>query len=305
MGLANFTEKLYRKKQDSRLEKIYSLINTENYSEAYELFETNNLDKYTYRSAESYYLLGLCLEKLNDKASAHEMYKKAMNKQGEDEYSENARAAYERLREHFDGLKNTIPNIPYQFTVRDIGVCINLAQLCYNGSSSAPPDKPAALRWYLRAAEAGSIDAQYKAAVMYYDGDGIPADKGEALRWFLKAAESGNVDAQFYAGTMYYKGEGTDVNMPEALKWYQKSAKRFHTAAQYNVGLMYYKGIGTAADKEMAFRWFQRVLVRENFDIQSAEHYNGEYLPEYITMHLLKKAADQDNQAAIYILMNI
>lgn len=118
--------------------------------------------------------------------------------------------------------------------MRDIGVCISLAQLCYNGSSSAPPDKPAALRWYLRAAEAGSIDAQYKAAILC----------------IMTAMES-------------------------------------------------------RLTKGMAFRWFQYVLARENFDMKSAEHYNGEYLSEYITIYWLKKAADQDNQAAKYILMNI
>lgn len=53
-----------------------------------------------------------------------------------------------------------------------------------------------ALRWYELAAKRGDSDAQMQTAWHYYRSSGCPHNIETAYRWFLKAAEAGEVEAQ-------------------------------------------------------------------------------------------------------------
>jgi hypothetical protein len=44
------------------------------------------------------------------------------------------------------------------------------------------------MKWYTKAAQQGSANAQYRLGMMYYEGKGIPADYVEAYRWIVLAA---------------------------------------------------------------------------------------------------------------------
>ena len=68
----------------------------------------------------------------------------------------------------------------------------------YDEGAGVPEDKSEAVKWYLKAAEEGSIegDVEYILGERYYSGVGVPQDKSEALKWFRKAVELGNEDAQ-------------------------------------------------------------------------------------------------------------
>jgi len=56
-------------------------------------------------------------------------------------------------------------------------------------------DKEAA-KWYLRAAEQGSVKAQLGIAILYESGKGVKKSKEEAIRWYRLAAAQGEQMAQ-------------------------------------------------------------------------------------------------------------
>jgi TPR repeat protein len=69
-------------------------------------------------------------------------------------------------------------------------------------------------------AEKGDADAQFKAGLMYYLGQGVLRDYREALAWFKKAARQNNPYAQYNVGYMHEKGEGTPQDYGEAAKYW-------------------------------------------------------------------------------------
>lgn len=59
---------------------------------------------------------------------------------------------------------------------------------------------------------------------MYHEGHGVKQDYIEAMKWYLKSANKGFIDAYYNLGLMYEEGLGVRKNIPEAIKWYQKAA---------------------------------------------------------------------------------
>ena len=59
-------------------------------------------------------------------------------------------------------------------------------------------NKELAFENYLNAAKAGSVDGQFKAALMYFAGEGTEKNEEQALYWMDKAALSGDEAAQEY-----------------------------------------------------------------------------------------------------------
>lgn len=57
-------------------------------------------------------------------------------------------------------------------------------------------DYAEAVRWYLRAADHGSTDAEYSLGHMYSCGQGVERDYDKALGWFRRAAAHGSADAR-------------------------------------------------------------------------------------------------------------
>eukprot|EP00835_Amoeboradix_gromovi_P002027 NODE_106_length_19857_cov_0.799980.p1 type:complete len:499 gc:universal NODE_106_length_19857_cov_0.799980:17022-18518(+) len=53
-------------------------------------------------------------------------------------------------------------------------------------------------------------------------------DPMESLKWYIKAAEAGNVDAMFTVAEIYYYGKGVDVVVYIAERWYRSAAAKGH-----------------------------------------------------------------------------
>jgi TPR repeat protein len=45
------------------------------------------------------------------------------------------------------------------------------------------------MKWLLKAAEQGHVEAYYILGCMYDEGKGVPQDRAEAVKWFRKAGE--------------------------------------------------------------------------------------------------------------------
>jgi len=81
-------------------------------------------------------------------------------------------------------------------------------------------DEAEALECYLKAAEQGHAEAQYKVGIYYKNGFGVSKDKaravyGEAFEWYRKAAEQGHESSQTVVGD-YYKSGSARAGVPQA-----------------------------------------------------------------------------------------
>ena len=97
-------------------------------------------------------------------------------------------------------------------------------------------------------AESGDVDAQYRLAMLYDDGQGVVADVAHALRWYRRAAERGHSRVQWRLGYAYREGEGVEQNDSEAVRWYRLAAHAGDPAAQFDLARMCEEGRGTCRD---------------------------------------------------------
>lgn len=81
---------------------------------------------------------------------------------------------------------------------------------------------------------------------------------------FLKAGNAGNVNAQTNIGIMFYYGKGKPQNYAESMRWFNKAAMQGNAFAMFNMGVMFYEGQGVARDLVEAYKWF--FLAQERGD---------------------------------------
>ena len=58
---------------------------------------------------------------------------------------------------------------------------------------------------------------------MYYNGRGVKQDDFEAVKWYRKAAEQGTAQAQAQLGFAYILGKGVQFNKSLAKEWFGKA----------------------------------------------------------------------------------
>ena len=119
----------------------------------------------------------------------------------------------------------------------DTGAELNLAYIYAIGKKYQD-----AAKWFRRAADHGSADAEYLLGTLYLEGKGVTKSPGEAARWFRNAAEQGHAGAEYSLGTLYAGGLGVGKSPAEAARWYRKAAEQGHAEAENNLGQAYCEG---------------------------------------------------------------
>ncbi len=77
-----------------------------------------------------------------------------------------------------------------------------------------------------QAAENGDADAANKLGVWYEKGKfGLPRDANAAVRWYRRAADGGSLLAMHNLGDCYLNGVGVLANPAHAYAWYKKTAE--------------------------------------------------------------------------------
>jgi len=112
------------------------------------------------------------------------------------------------------------------------------------------------LRWYVKAAEKGSIQAMLDLGDLYSAGSGVPKNPAEAANWYRKAAELGNTYAQYNLGRIFEDGAGVGQNYTESAKWYGRAAEQGHAEAQNCLAGLYEEGLGVIQDFVLAHMWY-------------------------------------------------
>ena len=80
------------------------------------------------------------------------------------------------------------------------------------------------MKWYTRAADAGSVPALCNLGVCYERGEGVEQDLARAADFYRRAAEQEDAAAQCNLGYLYESGEGVEQSWEEAVRWYQAAA---------------------------------------------------------------------------------
>jgi len=149
-----------------------------------------------------------------------------------------------------------------------------------------------AAKWYLTAAEQGSLTAQYKLGDLYCSGRGVAQDYIDAAKWYRMAAEQGHAEAQREIGLMYANGEGVARDYTEAIRWFKMAASQGNAEAHCLLGMHYLYGMGVDEDDDEAYRWFK--AAAEQGDAE-AQYHLGQMHQEPGYVEQLKVAQESGN----------
>ncbi len=159
-----------------------------------------------------------------------------------------------------------------------------------------------AIKFFLKAAQQGHVEAQFKLGICYRRGWGETQDYDKAVKWYREAAERGHADAQNSLGTRYKKGQGVLRNPDKAKEWYLKAAEQGNAIAQKNLGICFMDNF----DYDNAFRWFQKAADQGEVEAEEAlgvfyEHGHGLGVPKdrNKAIEWYRRAAQHGNKLAI------
>lgn len=97
----------------------------------------------------------------------------------------------------------------------------------------------------------GDVAAKYDMGYAYYSGEGVPQDFDVAQKWFQRAADGGSIEAQFNMGILSHLSNEYE----EAFECWSKAASEGYSRAQFNLALLYNKGFGVCQDRKAAYTW--------------------------------------------------
>ena len=129
----------------------------------------------------------------------------------------------------------------------DLDAQYRLGRSYYYGEDGAPKDGKKAFEWFSRAAEGGSIAAQYYLGLCCSREVGTDKDLVRAAELFTAAAEEGYPPAITELGLCYELGHGVEMDKGRAAELYQEGADQDYAPAQCNLGFFYYQGISVKA----------------------------------------------------------
>ena len=125
----------------------------------------------------------------------------------------------------------------------------------YVNGQGVPQDYVLAAQWYRKAADQGHAGAQHNLGGLYNGGHGVLKDYVQAAQWYRKAADQGLADAQYHLGKLYVHGHGVPQDYVQAVLWNRKAADQGYADAQYHLGLLYDNGWGVTQDYVLALHW--------------------------------------------------
>lgn len=153
-----------------------------------------------------------------------------------------------------------------------------LGQMLLDGTGVAR-DVEAAYRWFVIAADAGSLDGVNMVGRCHEKGWGVPCDLAEAERRYRAAAEEGHAWAQFNLASLLVNADDFAADPARALHWFVRAARQGHPKAMAMIGRFLEQGWGRPADSLAARRWYHRAAqggdYRGQFDYARTRYEDG------------------------------
>ena len=128
-----------------------------------------------------------------------------------------------------------------------------MGDACYYGRGT-PADPAEAAVWYRKGADSGNAVCLFKLGCMHESGIGVDKDRVAAEKCFLRAAEAGLSEAQFRMAALEYD-KGTPEGKKAAAGWYRACSGEY-SVAEFNLACMMLSGEGTDKDPAGAYRIF-------------------------------------------------
>ncbi|NNM88919.1 MAG: hypothetical protein HKL95_10425 [Phycisphaerae bacterium] len=119
----------------------------------------------------------------------------------------------------------------------------------------------AAMQWFRRAAAAGCGDAMAAIGWLYADGFGVPRNDQTAMRWFRRGVATGSGRAMLAAGWFREHGRAGRIHDKKALHWYKKAYAVGCADAADCIGNLYQRGKGVRKNASTAVLWFRRAAA--------------------------------------------
>ena len=110
-------------------------------------------------------------------------------------------------------------------------------------------------REFLKQAEAGDPNFQFKLGLRYLNGERVLPDFVRAYKWISMAAAQGHTRSEMYLGGLYSNGLGVPKDYEVAIKWFMTAGKKGKTAAFGNIGAIYVHKDYTRKDDVEALKW--------------------------------------------------
>lgn len=142
-----------------------------------------------------------------------------------------------------------------------------LGQL-YRRGKGVERDYDLALKWFEAAADQGSPSAMYWLGWMYDNKKGMwlwHPDK--AFAWYLKAGEAGDVEAEVKLADIYLTNSYTQRDEVQSNRWARQAAQKGKAIAAVWIGIGYEDGIGVARNFGTALAWYKRAIAAERLDL--------------------------------------
>lgn len=111
---------------------------------------------------------------------------------------------------------------------------------------------------FSRAADAGSIEANYYLGYCYYYGVGVARSYDKAYEHALVSANDGDARAQALIGRCLYDGTGVAQDREECYSWAVKSADQGNPEGMYLLGNCYKRGYVVGVDYDLMLYWYER-----------------------------------------------
>jgi TPR repeat protein len=163
-------------------------------------------------------------------------------------------------------------NIWCQFMLAEYHYNNTISICCFGKRSLMLKDSSKeAFMWYMKSAQGGYINAEYKIGCCYKKGYGAIKSDLAAFQWYLKAAINGFMIAQYKVAKSYHNNkddsgriddhnEKKDEN--DAFKWYLRAASNRYEKAMKIVAEGYENGYHIDKDLAEARKWYEQAFLR-------------------------------------------
>jgi TPR repeat protein len=188
-----------------------------------------------------------------------------------------------------------------------------MGNLHHRGQAGLAQDEAETIRWWEKAAAAGSPNAMHNLGLVHLDkvrtgaGTNLEADAATALSWFQKGAAIGEPDSMVYIALIHREGLGVKRDRGAHVEWLRKAAEFGSADAMRLLAVDLHKGESGKQDDTLARKLLERAVdtgdvgAQANLALFLLEGWGG---PKDLARAraLLEKAVAKQNLDAVTLL---